>query len=179
MKFPESAFWDFSIDFYQRPNVEKSCLTLQDEFSLNVNLILFCYWLAIEKKQVLSDDNWAELLHASLLWEEIIKSLRESRRMITHSTIPWPNDFKQKTKKSVSKIEMNSEHMQQVSIEKAWEKLSHNVSEIHYQEIINENLKNYLTATNSKISMNDISKETSQLLEASTHYRENNQTIAL
>ena len=179
MKFPDSAFWDFSINFYQRPNVEESCLTLQDEFSLNVNLILFCYWLSIEKQQVLSRDQWSVLLNASLPWEEIIKPLRQSRRMITQSTIAWPNDFKQETKKAVAEIEINTEHMQQLSIEQAWQKMNCTVVEINSQEIINDNLRNYLPATDSKFSINDISNETSQLLKASIAYNENNQTMAL
>lgn len=40
-----SSFWDFSLQLYVRPGVADSCLQLQDEQGVNVNLLLWCAWL--------------------------------------------------------------------------------------------------------------------------------------
>lgn len=43
--FDADAFWQFSGELYQKKGVKELCLQCQDEFSLNVNLLLFCGWL--------------------------------------------------------------------------------------------------------------------------------------
>ena len=40
-----TRFWDFSLQLYVRPGVADSCLQLQDEQGVNVNLLLWCAWL--------------------------------------------------------------------------------------------------------------------------------------
>ncbi len=37
-----SQFWGFSLAVYGADAVEPECLTMQDEFGLDVNLILLC-----------------------------------------------------------------------------------------------------------------------------------------
>lgn len=39
------SLWDFSLALYQQPDVADSCLRLQDEHGVNVNLLLWCVWL--------------------------------------------------------------------------------------------------------------------------------------
>ena len=36
-----SAFWQFSLDVYARPQVAELCLALQDEHNFDVNAVLF------------------------------------------------------------------------------------------------------------------------------------------
>ena len=40
----EPAFWRFSVQFYRQPAVAEVCLLLQDEFGIDVNLLLFVLW---------------------------------------------------------------------------------------------------------------------------------------
>ena len=37
-------FWKFSLELYDREGVAAACLALQEEYQLDVNLLLFCYW---------------------------------------------------------------------------------------------------------------------------------------
>lgn len=39
------SLWDFSLALYAQPGVAESCLRLQDEQGINVNLLLWCVWL--------------------------------------------------------------------------------------------------------------------------------------
>ncbi len=38
--------WDFALHLYGQPGVEPACLALQQGWSLSVNRLLFCCWLA-------------------------------------------------------------------------------------------------------------------------------------
>jgi len=44
------AFWAWSLDIYDRPDVKPACLDLQDRHNLNVNILLWCCWLAQENR---------------------------------------------------------------------------------------------------------------------------------
>lgn len=43
--FNSDSFWQFSLEFYSLEPIKQACLTLQDNFDFNVNLILLCCWL--------------------------------------------------------------------------------------------------------------------------------------
>ncbi|MBE1300444.1 MAG: TIGR02444 family protein [Alteromonadaceae bacterium] len=43
--FNSDSFWQFSLEFYSPEPIKQACLTLQDNFDFNVNLILLCCWL--------------------------------------------------------------------------------------------------------------------------------------
>ncbi len=40
--------WDYALQLYAKPGVESACLQLQQQWSLGVNRLLFCCWLATE-----------------------------------------------------------------------------------------------------------------------------------
>ena len=42
----ENPLWDFMTETYSQPGVEKACLALQNRFGADVNMVLFCIWLA-------------------------------------------------------------------------------------------------------------------------------------
>lgn len=42
----DNAFWQYSLNIYGRPAVQQTCLSLQDSLGLDVNLALFCCWMA-------------------------------------------------------------------------------------------------------------------------------------
>ena len=50
----EEEFWQYSKNIYAKSS--KSFLWLQDERSLDVNLLLFCYWLGEKGKRLNVDD---------------------------------------------------------------------------------------------------------------------------
>jgi uncharacterized protein (TIGR02444 family) len=52
----ETPFWRFSLNFYRQAGVAEACIALQDDFGVDVNLMLFLLWLAANGRQ-LSVDN--------------------------------------------------------------------------------------------------------------------------
>jgi len=41
-----NPLWDFSTWAYAEPGVEKACLALQSRLGIDVNMVMFCAWLA-------------------------------------------------------------------------------------------------------------------------------------
>lgn len=41
-----NPLWDFAVWAYAEPGVEKACLSLQNRLGADVNMVLFCCWLA-------------------------------------------------------------------------------------------------------------------------------------
>jgi uncharacterized protein (TIGR02444 family) len=40
------SLWDFAVAVYGRPGVQDACLALQDRLGVDVNMMMFCLWLA-------------------------------------------------------------------------------------------------------------------------------------
>ncbi len=57
-------FWLFSIDWYSKDKVRSSCLSMQNDFNTNVNVLLFCRF--INGKQISYDVRQFEKLNEAL-----------------------------------------------------------------------------------------------------------------
>lgn len=178
MQFPDSDFWDFSIRFYTQPEVENHCLSLQEKYQLDVNSVLFAFWLASEKNTVLNVQQWHQLLSVSLPWQEIIKPLRKSRVLLKDAAIAWPADFQHETRGSISQIEINAEHMQQLAMEKYFSEMSPEPCSMTLDEMIRCNLSNLLGALNQDTSLGMIEAEISPLLEIIQNDQDSKKIIA-
>jgi uncharacterized protein (TIGR02444 family) len=77
-----NPFWDYSLASYRLEGVASSCLVLQDNGGMDVNLLLYAAWLA-HMDQRLSADHLAGLEVEIVDWRErVIKPLRTLRRQL-------------------------------------------------------------------------------------------------
>jgi len=77
----DNPFWTFSAHVYAYTGVTDACLRMQDDFDLDVNLLLFCLWSAAEGPGRLSADDFAELEQQISPWRVgTVQPLREMRR---------------------------------------------------------------------------------------------------
>jgi uncharacterized protein (TIGR02444 family) len=75
-----NAFWDFSLKTYAAPGVADECLSLQDRFGIDVNLLLFSAYMGA-RGIVLTRDDIAQISTAVQDWhEQVVKPLRNVRR---------------------------------------------------------------------------------------------------
>jgi uncharacterized protein (TIGR02444 family) len=75
-------FWTFSLACYGHEGVAQSCLALQDDRGLDVNVILYAAWLASMNK-VLSESHLAALEVAVAPWQQrVVAPLRAQRRAL-------------------------------------------------------------------------------------------------
>ncbi|MBV1872473.1 MAG: TIGR02444 family protein [Gammaproteobacteria bacterium] len=77
-----NPLWEYSLRSYKRAGVEAVCLTLQDEFNLNVNFLLYCCWLAAESIKI-SDIELLQQVKGLRYWDhEVVLPLRQARRAL-------------------------------------------------------------------------------------------------
>ena len=50
----DNAFWKFSLAVYATPGVAGECLAVQESLGVDVNVLLFCAWLAAARKVALT-----------------------------------------------------------------------------------------------------------------------------
>ncbi len=76
----------FAEQLYSEPGVEKWCLSLQDEYHVNVNILLWSFWLQKENLHISS--YWLDdvLISIDTTSQITIGRLREIRRMIKNSS---------------------------------------------------------------------------------------------
>src|ERR1700676_481855 len=78
----ETPFWRFSLHFYRQSGVSDACIALQDGCGVDVNLLLFLFWLASER-QLLSADEVKKLDATIKSWRELtIIPIRDTRRKL-------------------------------------------------------------------------------------------------
>ena len=69
-----SPFWNFSLAVYGASAVQDECLHLQDQFGLDVNLVLLCAFLGAVHGAALTSDDIAAARQETGPWhEDIVK----------------------------------------------------------------------------------------------------------
>ena len=94
MDWPANPFWDYALELYRRNRVEAACLELQQRHRLDVNLVLFCCWLA--SRGILADEAvLGRIAEAAEVWQEqFVRPLRAVRsRMKIALTEPQPGSI--------------------------------------------------------------------------------------
>ncbi len=115
--WPECDFWDFSLALYAQPDIEALCLMLQDDFGLDVNLVLLAAWTACRDTQ-LEPDLAARLRSVGDGYQTtVMQPFRAARRGLKH----WPEagtlgDLVAGPKQRLRAIELDLEHLEQIRL---------------------------------------------------------------
>lgn len=100
-----NPFWRFCVEYYQRPACQKVLLQLQDNFDLNVNMLLFMVYLQ-EKGIAITADELDRLKRQNQPLLQLIYRQREKRRAVKASgTAAYERAKKQE-------LELESQHIQ-------------------------------------------------------------------
>lgn len=76
----DNPLWQYSLDVYRREGVEPLLLRLQDDFGLDVNVLLYAAWLGAQDT-ALTPAHCADVLAATAVWRSgVVAPLRELRR---------------------------------------------------------------------------------------------------
>lgn len=73
--------WQFSLQYYSVREVKEACLTLQNQFKGNVNLLLLLKWLD-EQQVCFSDQDWHHVEECLGRSEALLLNYRELRRKL-------------------------------------------------------------------------------------------------
>jgi uncharacterized protein (TIGR02444 family) len=107
-----SPFWRFSLSFYALPGVAPACLALQDEAKADVNLMLYLFFLATQKR-ALGGGDIAKLDATVATWrKEVVQPLREIRRRLKGGISDVDSRANDEFREHVKGIELESERIE-------------------------------------------------------------------
>jgi uncharacterized protein (TIGR02444 family) len=117
--FPAHPFWDYSLALYSRPGVAEACLALQDQYGLDVNILLFCTWCGDEGPGRLQPEQISRCLSATREWQQrVIQPLRAVRRFCAQPSAVVDERLdglvRDHLKQSAQGVELDAEHIEQL-----------------------------------------------------------------
>lgn len=167
MKFPPSEFWNYSIDIYQHTSIEQACLKLQEQYRADVNILLYCCWVA-SKNIRLDNKDITTLIKTGQPWQSnILVHIRNARHTLKSSPVVIPEDERENAGKTISQMELNAEHMEQLALEKALNlKKKPRDKDLSTADCARHNLFHYCQQLETVNSSNSVQNEISQIIFA-------------
>jgi len=111
-----TPFWRFSLGFYKQPGVSDACIALQDSFGVDVNLLLFLFWLAGDSRK-LSADEVKKLDDEVRSWRELtIIPIRDTRRKLKGAGTLLEPGKQEAFRNKVKVVELEAERLQQEAL---------------------------------------------------------------
>src|SRR5271156_6486212 len=112
----ETPFWRFSLKFYHQAGVSEACIALQDEFGVDVNLLLFLLWLASDDRQLSADE--VQMLDDNVRDGRnlTIVPIRDARRKLKGAETLVAPDKQEAFRTKVKAIELDAERLQQEAL---------------------------------------------------------------
>jgi uncharacterized protein (TIGR02444 family) len=110
---PGSPFWQFSLRFYRLPKVADACIALQEDAGVDVNLLLFLLWQALQCR-AFSAAAVADLDAAVAPWRDAtVIPLRRMRRILKTPPALVAGATAEAFRNRVKAIELEAERLQQ------------------------------------------------------------------
>ncbi|MBX6322508.1 MAG: TIGR02444 family protein, partial [Rhodospirillaceae bacterium] len=108
--------WRFSLALYARPGVEAACLDLQDRRGLDVNMLLWCCWRAVEG-HALAGAEIAAAEGGIAGWQvSVIGPLRALRRRLKGGAGGPSATFVAELRRDVKAAELEAERIAQTAL---------------------------------------------------------------
>lgn len=117
-KIPESKspFWRFSVKFYQVPGVAPSCIELQDQAGVDVNVLFFLLWLATQNR-ALNKEQVAEVERSVGPWREMaVVPIRNVRRALKSPPPVLSTEVAEGFRTRIKAVELEAERLQQEAL---------------------------------------------------------------
>jgi uncharacterized protein (TIGR02444 family) len=117
VRYPDCAFWDFSLAAYARPGVAPACLALQERHGADVNLLLFACWLGASGRGALAPSSLDEAQSCVGAWHrEVVRALRAARRRLKSNPAPAPPGLAAPLRRKIAAVELEAEHLEQLAL---------------------------------------------------------------
>lgn len=116
-------FWRFSLSFYESEAVRQRCLALQDEYGLDVNLLLYACWLGRQSRTLVSEG--ADWQRVRAWHKEVVQPLRALRR-----AQPRQHEGERQIRQLMQDTELKAEQCEQWLLFQAAQTLSQPSAEV-------------------------------------------------
>ena len=109
----KSPFWQFSVKFYAEPGVAQACIDLQDQASVDVNILFFLLWNATQNR-ALGNSEVAELERDIGPWRDMaVVPLRNVRRALKAPPAVMAPQDAEGFRTRIKAVELEAERLQQ------------------------------------------------------------------
>lgn len=120
----DNPFWRFSLRVYAQDAVREECLSLQEAFGIDVNILLFAAWLAAEREAMLDEPAIAAIEALAKPWHAAaVLPLRSARRQVKELSLLSRPEIAGLRRK-IAALELESEQVEQALLfelaEKCW-----------------------------------------------------------
>lgn len=111
-----TPFWRFSLHFYTQAGVSDACIKLQDDCGVDVNLLLYLFWLASDGRQLTAGD--VKNLDGKVKsWRELtIIPIRDTRRKLKGAVTLLDPGRQEVFRNKVKAVELDAERLQQEAL---------------------------------------------------------------
>ena len=111
-----TPFWRFSLHFYRQAGVSDACIALQDDCGVDVNLLLFLFWLASDGRRLATDE--VKKLDDNVRdWRNLtIIPIRDTRRKLKGAKTFVDPAKQEALRDKVKAVELEAEKLQQEAL---------------------------------------------------------------
>jgi uncharacterized protein (TIGR02444 family) len=114
----DSAFWQFSLRLYGQPEVAATCLALQDQQGVDVNLLFFILFLATNERRITADEIRRVDAHIHAWRTRVVQPLRAIRRNLKGGIAPIDTTAAEALRSAIKRDELQAERLQQEILER-------------------------------------------------------------
>jgi uncharacterized protein (TIGR02444 family) len=108
-----SPFWRFSLGFYRRRGVAEACIALQEQAGVDVNLLLFLLWQALQGRAFAADDVAALEQKIGPWRAATVIPLRTVRRTLKYPPALVAGAMAEVFRNKIKAVELEAERLQQ------------------------------------------------------------------
>ena len=109
--------WSFALAVYREKGVADACLLLQDQFGIDVSLLLFILFCAVEYGVACDEQCIADLDSGIAPWRsEIVVALRRVRRRLKSGPHPAPSRETALLRNTIKSAELRAEQIQMAAL---------------------------------------------------------------
>ena len=115
----EHAFWQFSLAVYSDTAVAEACLALQNDYQLDVNMLLFCCWVATQQSQPLTEKALHDALTTVSSWQyEVVQPLRYLRQHLRnyYPSNTVAREQAEQFRNGLKQLELEAEYVEQTML---------------------------------------------------------------
>jgi len=120
LKLTTGEFWDFSVRAYGSSDVPEACLTLQNQYGVDVNMLLFSVWCGYTRGPF-EEQTLISAVEFSKQWSEhIVCNLREARTWMKQDGCQMESverDACLSLRTNIKAVELAAEKLQEFALE--------------------------------------------------------------
>ena len=142
-----NPLWDYSLKLYTQEDIKQLCITLQDNYDANVNIVLWCCWYASELGQF-SQEFLNQILASNAPWHDhVTRQLRQARQWLRNNQ---QNKLVQPFRQQILQLEITSEAFQQKQLYEL--SVNQNKTAQNSVNAAHSNLQMYFNSLTARIS---------------------------